>query len=150
LENYIRVLHLCSSAAPLPAISDRPSPPPAVLHLHASIPSPSAALAPLFWPPARLTRPSPLLPELPPSDSSPSPWQMPASPSFPRPALVAVGSSGSSSSHSFRFPFAVHTQKPERRRRLLLQLRRPPARRGQLTPVHPAPLRPPRKFPLIS
>jgi hypothetical protein len=48
------------------------------------------------------------------------------------------------------FSFAVHTQKPEHHRRLLPQLRRPPARRGQPTPVHAAPLQPPRKLPLTS
>jgi hypothetical protein len=50
-------------------------------------PSPSAALAPLFWPPARLPRPPPLLPELPLSDSSPLPWQMPTFPSLPSPSI---------------------------------------------------------------
>jgi hypothetical protein len=68
---------LCSSAAPPPAVLGRPSPPPAVLHLHTLIPSPSAALTPLFWPPTSLTRPSPLLPELPPPVFPPLP-----SPSF--------------------------------------------------------------------
>jgi hypothetical protein len=43
----------------------------------------------------------------------------------------------------------VHTQNPERRR-LLPQLRRPPARRGQPIPVHPTPLQPHRKLSLTS
>jgi hypothetical protein len=103
-------LLLCfSTAAPPPAIFGRPSPPPAMIHLHASISSHSAALAPLFWLPVRLPRPTSLVPEPPPSDSSPPPWQMPASPRFLHPALLAVSSSSSSSSHSSRFASAVYT-----------------------------------------
>jgi hypothetical protein len=75
-------LLLCSTAARRSRLSLATSccaPPPSV------DPSPSAALAPLFWPPARLPRLSSLLPELTLSDSSPPPWQMPALPSFPSP-----------------------------------------------------------------
>jgi hypothetical protein len=45
---------------------------------------------------------------------------------------------------------AVSTQSPEHHCLHLLQLRRPPTRRGQPTPIHPAPLQPPRKLPLTS
>jgi hypothetical protein len=53
------------------------------------------------------------------------------------------------------FPFlslstTAHTQSTKHRRRHLLQLRRPPARRGQPIPVHPAPLQPPGKLDLTS
>jgi hypothetical protein len=47
--------------------------------------------------------------------------------------------------------FSCHVPpEPKHHCRFLPQLRRPPARRGQPTPVHPAPLRPPRKLPLTS
>jgi hypothetical protein len=51
-------------------------------------PSPSATLASPLLASRRLPRPSPFLPELPLSDSSPPLWQIPASPPFPRPVLV--------------------------------------------------------------
>jgi hypothetical protein len=121
-----------------------------VLHLHASIPSPSAALAPLFWPPAHLPRLFSLLPELPPSDSSPSPWQMPESPPFPRPLIVTASSSGSSPSHSSRFLLPRTHRVPNTTAAtisnsgdLLLAV-------GNPFPYTPHHYNPPRKLPLVS
>jgi hypothetical protein len=94
-------LLLCSTAAHRSRPSLATS---CCLHLHASLPSPSAALASPLLASRRLPRPSLFLPELPPSDSSSPPWRMLVPPLFPRPALVIVSSFGSSPSHSSRFP----------------------------------------------
>jgi hypothetical protein len=82
------------------------------LHLHASFPSPSAALASPLLASRALATTSSSPTRAPASDSSPPPWQMPVSPPFPHPALVTVSSFGSSPSHSSRFPLPRTHQAP--------------------------------------
>jgi hypothetical protein len=99
---------------------------------------------------ARLPRPSPLLPELLPSDSSPPPWQMPASPPFPRPALVTVSSFGSSPSHSSRFPLLRTPRAPNTTTASFLHSGDSLLAVGCRRPPPIAHYNPPGKFPLTS
>jgi hypothetical protein len=139
------LLLYCSAAArrfqPPLATSCCPSPP-RVAH------SSSAALASSLLASTRLPRHFSLLPELPPSATTPPPWQMLAPPPSPHSFLVARELLRLKSSLFLSFSFAARTLSTEHHCHPLPPLRRPSVHRGPPPSASHCPLQPPGELPL--